>query len=109
MRDHDRSPHDATDERHRRSTGPDQAGRGTAPTAGHDSRHEDAALGLGGTPHDAAPTDIAPRGDERALREEGETGLEIGEATLGSSANAAERVDTFNVPGQGADEETAGR
>ena len=86
-----------------RSTGPDQGGRGTAPTAGHGSRAEDAAPGLGGALGGEPRGDQAPRGDESALRAEGETGREVGNATLGSSRNAAERVDVFNVPGQGRD------
>jgi hypothetical protein len=75
-----------------RSTGPDQAGRATEPTAGHGANTEDAALGLAGAPQ---------RDDEQALREEGGSGLELGESSLGSQANAARRVDAFNVPGQG--------
>jgi hypothetical protein len=81
-----------------RSTGPDQAGRAAAPTAGHAANHEDAALGLGGT--DAERPGTESREDERALREEGGSGLELGAQSLGSQSNAARRVDAFNVPGQ---------
>jgi hypothetical protein len=82
-----------------RSTGPDQAGRAAGPTAGHAANNEDAALGLGGTPAGEPAREIQP--DESAMREEGGSGLELGAQSLGSESNAARRVDTFNVPGQG--------
>ncbi len=81
-----------------RSTGPDQAGRAAGPTAGHGSRNDDAELGLGGTGFDTPPTEMAAGGNQDPVDPAGETGLEIGNSTLGSSTNAAERVDTFNVP-----------
>ncbi|MDF1504915.1 hypothetical protein [Roseisolibacter sp. H3M3-2] len=77
-----------------RSTGPDEAGKAAGPTAGHAVHNEDAALGLAGAPE---------RDDERAMREEGEAGLELGAQSLGSQSNAARRVEAFNVPGQGKD------
>jgi hypothetical protein len=80
-----------------RSTGPDQAGIAAGPTAGHAANNEDAALGLGGTPAGEPGMDEAMP-DETPHRPEGGSGLELGGQSLGSSGNAARRVDEFNVP-----------
>jgi hypothetical protein len=83
-----------------RTTGPDQAGKAAGPTAGRAAKNDDAALGLGGTDATRLPTDLHAQGEEDALSEAGGTGLERGNASLGSSSNAALPVDTFNVPGR---------
>ncbi len=82
-----------------RTTGPDQAGRAAGPTAGRAARHEDVALGLGGTESSEPGTGMLDAAaDESPNRAEGGSGLEHGNASLGSNANAATRVDSFNVP-----------
>ena len=80
-------------------------GADVGPTSGRAaSPSTDEALGLGGTESGAGltghPGDAA--GDSREEREDPAggfgSGLETGESTRGSSANSAQRVDTFNTP-----------
>ena len=82
-------------------------GADTGPTVDHaGAPSTDAELALGGTPAGAGDTGY-PDDDLAAERRRAEnpgggygTGLETGEAALGSPANSAARVDTFNVPGE---------
>lgn len=82
-----------------RSTGPEQARQAAGPTAGRAANHEDAALGLGGTPGGEPALELDP--PEDALRADGGSGLELGDQSLGSERNAARRVDAFNSPAPG--------
>ncbi|MGZ8377657.1 MAG: hypothetical protein ACXWZS_15735 [Gemmatirosa sp.] len=97
-----RTPHPAGDGPRDpdRSTGPDQAGKAAGPTAGRAVNQEDAALGLGGTPGGEPALELDPP-EDAPLRAEGGTGLELGDQSLGSSGNAARRVDAFNTPAPG--------
>jgi hypothetical protein len=76
----------------------------TAGTAGARSTQE--GIALGGTTEAAGTTGYADEDaeQERRRREDAGggygSGLETGGSALGSSYNAAERVDTFNVPGE---------
>lgn len=89
------------------SVGRGQPGADTGPTAGEaGALSTDAGLALGGVDQ-AAGSPGYPRheeDDDRRRREDPGggygTGLETGAAALGSSNNAAARVDTFNVPGE---------
>lgn len=82
-----------------------QEGADVGPTAGTaGAQSTDEGLALGGTREGAGDTGFA---DERDAERRGEgagggygSGLETGAASLGSPSNSAQRVDTFNVPGE---------
>jgi hypothetical protein len=89
------------------SVGRGDPGADTGPTAGHaGAPSTDDALALGGT-REGAGDGGYPDDDLAAERRRAEdprggygSGLETGEAALGSPNHAAARVDTFNVPGE---------
>ena len=67
-------------------------GSDVGPTSGRAaSPSTDDALGLGGAPEESREEREDPAGDYGS-------GLETGEASRGSSANAAQRMDRFNTP-----------
>jgi hypothetical protein len=82
-----------------------QEGADVGPTAGAaGAQSADEGLALGGTREGAGDTGFADardadRRDERAGGGYG-TGMETGDASIGGSYNAADRVHTFNVPGE---------
>ena len=82
-----------------------QEGADTGPTAGRAAAPStDEGVALGGTREGAGTTGFVEAGDRDRRDEDAGggfgSGLETGHSSTGSSYNSAQRVDTFNVPGE---------
>jgi len=79
----------------------DRGGQSTARSAGHAAPPSaDGAIGLAGARgavSEGGPADVPNTPDPRDVPA---TGIETGNASLGSSTNAAQRPDQFNSPGE---------